>query len=134
MSTGDPLAVEWCTCPGREPDEEQSQLIRSMFGDQPLCGNCLRPLRLSDTRTDVPDPELAEMHFGVVEDGTGGVWPRCRLDCGMEIVSLGKVMCSTCEETAGATSVEEALENGACPMCSGKGTAVFHSGFVCPRD
>lgn len=133
MSAGNP-AAEWCSCPGRNLDEEQSRLTRSLFGDSPLCGNCLLPLRLTDTADETLDPDLADVHFGFVEDGIGGLWPRCRLDCGMEIVSPGKVQCSACEDTGGAAFVEEALENGACPMCSREGTAIFHSSFVCPRD
>jgi hypothetical protein len=134
MSAGDPAAVEWCSCPGRDLDEEQSSDIRSIFGNQPLCGNCSLPLRLTDSFRGNVDPDEDEVHFGVVEDGTGGVWRRCRLDCGMEIVRPGKVQCSTCGGSAGAPFFEEALENGACPVCSGEGTAVFHSSFVCPRD
>lgn len=35
--------------------------------------------------------------YGVIDDGYGNVWPRCKPDCGLEIVRIGKVQCE-CED------------------------------------
>ena len=49
-----------------------------------------------------------EPNYGVLEDGFGGIWRKCRHDCRMEIVRPGKVQCDECDYR--------------CGMCGGKVT------------
>jgi len=41
-----------------------------------------------------------EPPHGVVADGLGSEWPRCKPDCQLEVVRPGKVQCVPCDDAA----------------------------------
>lgn len=47
---------------------------------------------------DTPSPAEGVDH-GAVEDGMGSEWPRCKADCGIEVVRPGKAQCDCTEPT-----------------------------------